>query len=142
MITITFPTPDAAESAFYNALESADLDAMMAVWEDSNAIVCIHPLGPRLQGTASVRAGWRRVFQSGVQLRFQLGDLHRLHQGDLAVHSVYEHISVLQADEQPTQPVIATNIYRRTAAGWRLVLHHAAPAPPVTDRHARPARVH
>jgi ketosteroid isomerase-like protein len=139
----SFPTPEAAEYAFYSALESADLNAMMAVWEASEAIVCIHPLGPRLQGTVQVRESWRRILRSGIRLRFRISGVHSLSQGDLVVRIVYENITVLGAEEQPAQPLIATNIYRRTRAGWRMVLHHTSPGPAGDDEPASPLeRVH
>ena len=39
--TASYPTPQDAEAAFYEALESADLDAMMQVWADDEEIVCM-----------------------------------------------------------------------------------------------------
>ncbi|MCX7168975.1 MAG: nuclear transport factor 2 family protein, partial [Proteobacteria bacterium] len=36
-----FPTPQDAEAAFYDALERADLEALMAVWAEDEEIVCI-----------------------------------------------------------------------------------------------------
>ena len=50
MRTTAFPTSQDAENAFYDALERADLDAMMAVWAEDEEIVCVHPTGPRLAG--------------------------------------------------------------------------------------------
>ena len=132
-----FPTPEAAERGFYQAVEQADLTAMMAVWEDSEAIVCIHPLGPRLLGTAQVRESWRRIFSSGVQLRFRIDGVRQLAQDDLAVRIVYENITVLGAEEQPAQPVITTHVFRQGRQGWRLVLHHAAPGPAPDSRQDR-----
>jgi len=39
--------------------------------------------------------------------------------------------------------IAATNIYQRTAAGWRMVLHHASPVPEVPVRgEARPSVLH
>jgi hypothetical protein len=46
----------------------------------------------------------------------------------LAVHSVYEHITIA-GEARPRAPVIATNVYLRTERGWRMVAHHASPAP-------------
>jgi hypothetical protein len=49
----------------------------------------------------------------------------------LAVHSVHENFTLegaRQADARPL-PVVATNVYLRTAAGWRMIVHHASPAP-------------
>jgi hypothetical protein len=48
----------------------------------------------------------------------------------VSVHSVYEQISL--AEEERTRAcMIATNIYMRTERGWRMMAHHASPAPPV-----------
>jgi len=33
------------------------------------------------------------------------------------------------AGGRPRPPVIATNVYLRTPAGWRMIVHHASPAP-------------
>ena len=49
----------------------------------------------------------------------------------LAVHSVFENFSLegaKQGDARPA-PIVATNVYLRTAAGWRMIVHHASPAP-------------
>ena len=44
-----------------------------------------------------------------------------------AVHSVRERIEVL-TKEGPVQAfVLATNVYFKTAQGWRMVAHHASP---------------
>lgn len=124
-----FATPESAEYAFYSAIEGIDLEAMMAVWEPSATIICIHPMGPRLQGTHQVRESWQRIFSSGVRLRFRIDGVHNMCQSDLAVRTVYEYITVLGAEEQPVQPIIATNIYRYHARSWRMVVHHASPGP-------------
>jgi hypothetical protein len=44
------------------------------------------------------------------------------------VDSVYEHITIA-GESRSRVPMIATNIYLRTERGWRMVAHHASPAP-------------
>lgn len=123
-----FPSPEATEFAFYAAIEAADLDGMRRVWEPGEVCTCVHPLGPRLQGRPQVLEGWKRIFGSGTRLRFTIGSVRELDGGELRVRLVQEHITVLDADEQPAQPVLATNVYRRGSDGhWRMVLHHASP---------------
>jgi ketosteroid isomerase-like protein len=132
-----FPTPQDAEAAFYEALERADLEAMMAVWAEDEEIVCIHPGGPRLIGYAAIREAWRRIFDGGARLRVRLSQPTSV-QGPLAaLNTVMEHIAV-RDDESVRAPVVATNVYVRGALGWRMVLHHASPAPP--DTSAEPQR--
>jgi len=132
-----FTTPSAAESAFYAAFEAANVDAMMLVWEDSELITCIHPLGAPLQGPAQLRASWQQIFAAGTRLHFRISTINTVAQNDLAIHVVYENITVVNATEQPRQPIIATNIYSRKPEGWRMISHHASPAPPIEDSSRR-----
>jgi ketosteroid isomerase-like protein len=43
------------------------------------------------------------------------------------VHHLAERISVQTSEGPRTAWVLATNVYLKTAQGWRLVLHHASP---------------
>lgn len=123
-----FSTPQDAEAAFYDALVKRDLDAMMEVWSDDDDSYCVHPGNARVSGIERIRESWRRIFAGGQELRFSVREQQLIHTMMLAVHSVYEHISIAgQARTQ--QSMIATNVYQRTERGWRMVAHHAAPAP-------------
>ena len=134
-----FASPQDAEAAFYDALTRADLDAMMAVWADDDDIYCVHPNGARLAGVEHVRESWRQIFAGGQTLRFQLRDQQYVQGMMLSVHSVYEHITVA-GEPRARAPVIATNVYLRTERGWRMVAHHASPAPATTAAEAEPRR--
>ena len=50
-------SPAEVETAFYDALNRADVDALMKLWADDDEIVCIHPGGPRLHGRSGICAG-------------------------------------------------------------------------------------
>ena len=132
-----YTTPQDAEAAFYEAIEKADLEAMMGVWADDD-IVCVHPGGARLAGVEQVRESWRQIFASGQTLRFRLRHQQSVNGMTLVVHSVYEHISIAgQAQER--SPVVATNIYMRTENGWRMVVHHASIAPSSSETEGKRA---
>jgi ketosteroid isomerase-like protein len=133
-----FPTPQDAEAAFYDAFTKCDLDAMMAVWADEDEIYCVHPNGARISGVAQVRESWRQIFAGGETLRFQLREQQYLHGMMLSVHSVYEHIAVA-GENRARNPMIVTNIYLRTERGWRMVVHHASPAPATVEGESRRA---
>jgi len=122
-----FRTPQAAEEAFYNAFERGDVDAMMSVWADDDAIVCVHPMGPRLDGRSAVEESWREIFASGASLRFELTDIARSYDETLAVHCLHENIVYGDGPDERSL-VIATNVYRLTDSGWRMVVHHGSPA--------------
>lgn len=124
-----FDTPQQAEAAFYQAFEAGNLEAMMEVWADDEGIQCIHPMGARLTGRRAVEEGWRRVFAGSGAMRFRISDATYIPEQDLSVHIVHENIVVDGREGEGESVVIATNIYRRTEAGWRIVLHHASVAP-------------
>jgi ketosteroid isomerase-like protein len=124
--TIVFKTPEDAEQAFYNAFERADIDSMMSIWAPSEGIVCIHPLGPRIFGTAAVRASWERIFASEAHIAFTLIESQNTQDSRLAVHVHKEKIEV---DEALQGVMLATNIYQLINGSWRLILHHASPEP-------------
>lgn len=135
-----FSTPQEAEAAFYDALQRADLDAMMEVWSEDEEVSCIHPGGPRLTGYEQVRENWAQIFESGQRLQIHLSD-HVLISGIAhAVHSLHENVLILAgpgAAAGARSTVLTTNAYLRSAGGWRMVLHHASPAPaPVVRREA------
>jgi len=134
-----FGNPQDAEAAFYEALAKADLEAMMAVWADDDDIYCVHPGGARITGMEQVRESWRQIFASGQTLRFQLREQQQVQGMMLSVHSVYEQITVA-GEQRPRGPVIATNIYLRTERGWRMVAHHASPAPATAGAEPEPRR--
>ncbi len=123
-----FYTPLDAEAAFYAAFERGDVDTMMAVWADDETIICIHPSGPVLVGADQIRASWQQIFRGSSTVKFIVEEKQREHGQRLAVHVVNEFIHV--DNLTPPAPMIATNVYRLTDDGWRMVLHHASPSPP------------
>jgi len=126
----TFLTPQDAEAAFYEALERGDLEAMMEVWSADDEVSCIHPDGPRLTGYERVRENWAQIFRSGQRLQVHLSDQVIVSGVMFSVHSLHENILVRGAPGQAGRSiVVATNVYMRSASGWRMVLHHGSPAP-------------
>jgi ketosteroid isomerase-like protein len=124
----TYPTPQDCEAAFYEAFERADLDAMMDVWAEDEEIVCVHPGAPRLTGYDQVRESWARIFASRQRLSVHLSNQVYVNGMMLAIHSLHENILV-EGESKTRTAVVCTNIYMRTGNGWRLLVHHASPAP-------------
>src|SRR5213079_2503944 len=56
---------DEIEAAFYDALQTGDIDKLMACWGDEDEIVCIHPGGPRVVGAIAIRATFEAMFAHG-----------------------------------------------------------------------------
>jgi len=131
-----FSSPQDAEAAFYDALQRADLDAMMAVWSDDEEVSCIHPGRARVAGYELVRENWAQIFKSGQRLQVHLSDQVIVSGMMLSLHSLHENILVLGGQGSGARSmVVTTNVYLRSANGWRMVLHHASHAPaPVVRR--------
>jgi ketosteroid isomerase-like protein len=126
--TTSFPTSQDCETAFYEALERADLEAMMALWAEDEEIVCVHPGGQRLTGYEQVRESWAQIFAGRQRLSVHLSNQVYMHGMMLSIHSLHENI-VVQGDNKQRATVVCTNVYLRTGSGWRLLMHHASPAP-------------
>jgi ketosteroid isomerase-like protein len=120
---------DDIEAAFYEALQSGDIEKLMACWGDEDDIFCVHPGGARLVGPAAIRATFDAMFSNGT-INAQAIKVRKVETMSACVHSVLERIEVL-TDEGPRNAyVIATNVYHKGAQGWRLVAHHASPGTP------------
>ena len=126
-----FTTPQDAAAAFYRAFETKDIDAMMAAWAEDEEIVCVHPGGPRLVGFDAVRLGWEQIFAGETKLLFRLDEIVVLETVGMALQSAIEQVTV---GDNPAQrgTAVASNVFLRTPSGWRMVLHHASPAPTMT----------
>jgi ketosteroid isomerase-like protein len=117
---------DEVEAAFYEALQTGDIDKLMACWADEDDIVCVHPGGPRVVGTGAVQAAFTAVFASG-SIRAWPHSVRKVQALASCVHSVLERIEVLTQEGLREAYVIATNVYHKTPQGWRMVAHHASP---------------
>ncbi len=126
MTAPAFPSPEAAEAAFYAAFEARSLDAMMAVWASDESIACLHPLAAPLNGRAAVAAGWKSLFEAAGQFRVQVELAHDIREAGQVIRIVREYLTIGQ-ETRPRPPILATNLYRRGTDGWHMVLHHASP---------------
>ena len=114
----------AANTAFYEAFEARDLDAMSDLWAHDDRVVCVHPGWTVLRGWAAVAASWAAIFGGPQVLQFIVTDEHVVLAGDVAWVSCDEN--VLAGDGSGT--VTSLNVFVRESAGrWRMLAHHGAP---------------
>jgi ketosteroid isomerase-like protein len=137
MSELYYATSRDAERAFYEAFQRANLGEMMQVWSHEDPVICIHPMGPRLDGREAVAQSWRSIFAGSSPMRFELTEVSCTVGAHLAVHCVYENIDHGPELGQRSQ-VLATNVYKSTERGWRILLHHASPAVVVQSRDEEP----
>ncbi|EWS53897.1 DUF4440 domain-containing protein [Methylibium sp. Pch-M] len=119
-------SPDDVEAQFYEALQQADLENLMAVWSDDDEAACVHPGGPRLVGAPAIRASFEAIFANGA-IDVHPEKVRRLHINGTALHHVLERVQVLGEDGVQKAYAIVTNVYVLGPQGWRMVLHHASP---------------
>ena len=125
MAAAAFTDPQETVQAFYDAFRRADLDAMMAVWAQDEEVFCVHPGGSRLSSLDAIRESFSQIFAAGPTMRFDIRAAQTLRGGLIAVHSVYEYISMLGESRPPTA-VVATNVYANVGGGWRMAAHHGS----------------
>ena len=117
---------DEVENAFYAAMQTGNLDKLMACWADEDDIVCVHPGGARLVGAGAIRESFEAIFAQGA-IPVMSMDVKKVESMACAMHSVLERIQVVLPEGVSEGFVIATNVYHQTPQGWRLVVHHASP---------------
>jgi ketosteroid isomerase-like protein len=113
----------AANAAFYDAFERRSLEAMAAVWDHGDDVVCVHPGWPILRGWPVVEESWRRIFDGPGRNQFIVTNDAVGITGDVAWVTLDENL----VDRAATGTVAATNLFVRTGGDWRLVLHHGSP---------------
>ena len=142
--SVLFATPEAAERAFYEALDHADLHGLMALWSDEDEVVCIHPGGPRLVGLREIREAWAEILSRGP-LHIHPTQVHAIQTPLTAIHTVIEQVVVEGPQGSQLVSCVATNVFLKGPTGWRLVLHHASAGPDAgmpAGRHELPGILH
>lgn len=136
---------EAANTAFYEAMETGDFEGVSALWLDDGAtpITCVHPGWPVLTGRGEVLRSYALIMANTEYIQFFLTDLKISLAGGTAVITCTENILSGGPAEDGAelgplvgQLVVATNVFRRTPDGWRIWSHHASPV--LTDTEETP----
>jgi len=119
---------EAANTAFYDAFETMNLDGMAALWLQDDAAYCVHPGGEILRGWPRVRRAWAAVFASTSYIQFIVTNLEVAEHGDVGVVSCVENVLAGEAsDHLHGGTAVATNVFVRREGRWRMLAHHASP---------------
>ena len=130
---------EVANTSFYTAIESGDLDLLEAVWLDgphAADAICVHPGWETLRGRKEVLRSFAVIMANTSYIQFFLTDVDVRITDDVAVVTCAENI-LTGLDRGRGEDgeslgfaggrVVATNVFRRTRGGWRLWIHHASP---------------
>lgn len=116
-----------ANRGFYRAFEALDLAAMSGVWLEDERVVCVHPGWARVVGHGQVMDSWKSIFANTDAIRFELQDLDVHLEGDTAWTTSVERIEAGRGGAARSAEAVATNVFRKTTGGWKLIVHHASP---------------
>ena len=125
----------AANEGFYRAFARRDLAAMDALWARETPVACVHPGWDALVGRDRVMESWAAI----------LGNPRapRLHCEAPRPFLLGSGAFVLCCEVLEQGRLIATNVFAREPAGWRMVHHQAGPAtPPARGPAAAPKTFH
>lgn len=120
-----------ANADFYAAFEAGDLDAMTELWVEDAEALCVHPGALPVRGTPAINRSWALIMANTPYIQFFLTDVEVSVLADVASVTCTEN--VLTADDSTDDgsftgaKAVATNVFVRTAQGWRLWIHHASP---------------
>ncbi|WP_260228120.1 nuclear transport factor 2 family protein [Streptomyces sp. Je 1-79] len=127
---------EAANTAFYEAMERGDFEEISELWLDDGAtpISCVHPGWPVLSGRGEVLRSYALIMANTEYIQFFLTDVKVSLAGDVAVVTCTENILSGGPAEDGAelgplvgQLVVATNVFRRTFEGWKIWSHHGSP---------------
>lgn len=125
----------AVNESFYAALSGLDVERMGRVWLHDDWVRCIHPGADLIEGWPAVEVSWARIFRDAGWLRVVATNIEVTRVGDIAIVVCTENITAKTDGDVRVGVALATNLYLRTPADWRMVHHHDSPAPvTVTQR--------
>lgn len=118
-----------ANETFYHALENHLIEEMDALWLHEGWVRCVHPARDALVGWPAVRRSFEEIFSRKRWLHVTPTSIDVLVFGEIGVIACVENITTESNDEMGMTAAQATNIFRLTDFGWRMMHHHASPAP-------------
>lgn len=118
----------AANQAFYGAFEALDLDAMAAIWEESDRIFCVHPGWQVLRGHGAVMKSWTAIMANTSRIQFTLTGVEARLSGEVGIVMLHENITSQVGGERHSASAVSTNLFvlDHGSGQWKLFHHHAS----------------
>ena len=118
-----------ANNGFYRALEALDLAALEALWLHEGWVRCVHPGWDVLVGWDAVKESYEEIVAGTRWMRVTPTAVDMVLFGDIGMVACTENITSASEGDVGLAVAQATNLFKKTEAGWRLFHHHASPAP-------------
>jgi hypothetical protein len=123
--------------AFYDAVETADVDLMASLWVDDPNTSCIHPGALPLRGTTQVLRSWTVLMANVGYIQFFLTDVEvatfprGADEPTTVVVTCTENIlsgeGLASAEAFSGGKAVCTSILVKELGGWRFWSRHASP---------------
>lgn len=108
-----------ANEAFYRAINERDEPAMEALWAARAPVTCVHPGWDALHARVPVMRSWRAIFRSETPPTIEV---------DAASATIFGEVAVVVCHERlDGGTLVATNVFVREDAAWKVVHHQAGP---------------
>ncbi|MEJ7634642.1 nuclear transport factor 2 family protein [Aeromicrobium sp.] len=122
--------------AFYDAVETGDVDLMASLWVDDPETSCVHPGALPLRGTAQVLRSWTVLMANVGYIQFFLTDVEvtAFPRGDAEPTTVAVSCTenILSGDGGSVDAftggkAVCTSILVKQPGGWKFWSRHASP---------------
>jgi len=125
----------AVHRAFYDAVETGDVDLMASLWVDDPDTSCVHPGAMPLRGTPAVLRSWTVLMANVGYIQFFLTDIEvemfprQSDEPTMVVIGCTENILAEGAPEETFTggKAVCTSILIRDPSGWKFWSRHASP---------------
>ena len=108
-----------SNEAFYLVFRNRDLAGMEALWAAREDVSCVHPGWDALTTRAEVMESWRGILGNADSPEVRCRDARARIQGETGLVVCYEQVG--------RSVLVATNVFVRDGAGWKMVHHQAGP---------------
>ena len=108
-----------ANTIFYKAFASGDIEAMGKIWAKKAQPTCIHPGWAPLIGRQQVMKSWENILDEGNNSSIKCSSVRAFASGGSAYVICQEHLQM--------STLVATNIFLKEANIWKIVHHQASP---------------
>jgi hypothetical protein len=115
------------DERFHAAVEELDGRAMRDLWCRYPPVFCLHPGGSPSTTPETVAGSWREIFASLSYAEVRRGQFTVASDGRHCLVTGTEHVTVVGAGGRAAELLLATRVYRREEADWRLAVHVAQP---------------
>ena len=116
----------AALSAFYEAFNSRDLDALEKNWAEGSVPVMDNPIGGIRHGWRDIAEGYKRLFYGDARVTVELNDVYEISGSDCCQFIGRETGTCETRDKTLDLNIRTSRLYMRIDGRWRQVHHHGS----------------